>query len=74
MPVNKLAQFCYYCNKKHMTTTYYTLAFDFEGKHYEGRLSPEFKHGHSQPASWHTVLNDVFYGYLHKNEGVWEVY
>lgn len=56
-----------------MTATYYTVTFDFENQHYEGRLSPEYKKSSQDPSSWHVVLNDVFFGYMHKDGGQWEV-
>ncbi|MEO6314735.1 MAG: hypothetical protein ABIU63_13575 [Chitinophagaceae bacterium] len=56
-----------------MSATYYAVKFDFEGKHYDGRLTPTVKKGHEDPASWHVVLNDVFFGHLNKNGQHWEV-
>ncbi len=53
--------------------SYYSIAFDDEDIHYTGRLTPEFKKGHEQPSSWHVVLNEVFFGYLHKDGDQWEV-
>ncbi|MEO5684865.1 MAG: hypothetical protein ABIQ88_19640 [Chitinophagaceae bacterium] len=52
---------------------FYTVEFDHEGVHYIGRLTPEFKRGGNEPSSWHTVLNDVFFGYLHCHNSQWEV-
>ncbi len=56
-----------------METTWRNIEFDFEGTHYDGRLTPETKKGHEHPSSWHVVLNEVFFGYLHKNNGHWLV-
>jgi hypothetical protein len=52
---------------------FYTVEFDFEDTHYTGRLTPEFKKGHDNPSSWHTVLNDVFFGHLNKDNNHWEI-
>ena len=56
-----------------MTATWYSIAFDYEGIHYDGRLTPETKADHKNPSSWHIVLNEVFFGYLHKDSGHWHV-
>jgi len=42
-----------------------------EGIHYDGRISPERKHG--KIVSWHVVLNDVFFGYISQDDGIWKV-
>jgi hypothetical protein len=53
-----------------MTSTYYIIAFDFDGVHYDGRVTPEKKaHG----TTYHVVLNEVFFGYLHKDKNHWQV-
>ena len=52
---------------------FYTIEFFNEGLHYSGRITPEYKKGREEPSSWHVVLNDVFFGYLHKDGGHWEV-
>ena len=54
-------------------TVYYTTAFINDGVEYSGRITPEYKKGKEEPSSWHVVLNDVFFGYLHKDNGHWEV-
>jgi hypothetical protein len=43
-----------------------------KGVHYDGRITPEIKTGHP-PSSYHVVLNEVFFGYLHKNNNQWHV-
>lgn len=56
-----------------MTATYYNIAFDYDGVHYEGRVSPETKAQHASPSSYHVVLNEVFFGYVHKDNHHWLV-
>ncbi len=51
---------------------YYTTVFDCDGIHYSCRLTPKPGTG-ERSASWHIVLNDVFFGFMHKNGGHWEV-
>jgi len=51
---------------------FYTVAFEHDSVFYNGRLTPVFKKGHDLPSSWHVVLNEVFFGYLHKNGEHWE--
>ena len=52
---------------------YYTVDFDVDETHYNGRLTPQFKNKDDNPSSWHVVLNEVFFGYVHKDSGHWEV-
>ena len=56
-----------------MEQDYYTIAFDFDGIHYDGRVTPEIKPHHDTPSSWHVVLNEVFFGYLSKQGEHWNV-
>jgi hypothetical protein len=50
---------------------FYTVEFDLENVHYEARLTPEFRMSHEIPSSWHVVLNEVFFGHLHKDQDQW---
>lgn len=52
---------------------YFTVSFHLDGKDYNGRLTPEYKNGNDHASSWHVVLNDVFFGYLHKEGNHWKV-
>ena len=61
-----------YRNSMPDVSYFYTVRFDFEDIAYTGRLTPEFKKGHDNPSSWHIVLNEVFFGYLHKEGDQWE--
>lgn len=42
-----------------------------------GKIIPDDLHrnkkGKEEPSSWHVVLNDVFFGFVHKDAGHWEV-
>ena len=51
---------------------YYTVQFTEDGIGYSGRLTPEFKTGKNE-CCWHVVLNEVFFGYMHKDGNHWEV-
>jgi hypothetical protein len=62
-----------YRNREDAVSYFYTVEFDFEGVHYTGRLTPHFKDGQETPSSWHVVLNEVFFGWLHKTDNRWEV-
>ena len=52
---------------------FYEVEFDYNDIHYTGRLTPQFKNSGDEPSSWHVVLNEVFFGYLHKDNGHWEI-
>lgn len=54
-----------------MTEAYFTISFDHNGLHYEGRVSPEKKNGDSKTISWHVVLNEIFFGYLSLTKDHW---
>ncbi|MEP6746298.1 MAG: hypothetical protein ABJB86_01160 [Bacteroidota bacterium] len=56
-----------------MKESYYLIAFTYEGIHYEGRVTPDEKVHHSKTYSYHVVLNEVFFGYLSKNNDHWHV-
>lgn len=56
-----------------MTEEFYPVEFTHEGVHYKGRVSPEKKESDAHPASYHVVLNDVFFGYVHKHDDHWHV-
>jgi hypothetical protein len=56
-----------------MEQDYYTIQFDYDGIHYDGRVTPELKAHQQSPSSWHVVLNDVFFGYLSKQGAHWNV-
>lgn len=62
-----------YRNREETHSYFYTIAFEFENTHYNGRLTPAFKKGNDLPSSWHVVLNEVFFGVLHKNHDRWEI-
>ncbi len=51
---------------------FYTIVFNHNEIHYTGRITPEFKKSNDQPSSWHIVLNEVFFGHIHKNNDHWE--
>jgi hypothetical protein len=56
-----------------MTAAYFPIVFDYEGIHYAGRVTPEKKHEDAAASSYHVVLNEVFFGYLHYHDGHWHV-
>ena len=56
-----------------MTESFYLIAFTYEGVHYDGRVTPEPKTNHGKPSSYHVVLNEVFFGYVNKNNHRWHV-
>lgn len=56
-----------------MTETYFQIEFEHDGINYKGRVTPEKKHGDKVVSSYHVVLNEVFFGYLHKHDGQWHV-
>ena len=60
-------------NKMPDVNYFYTIEFDHQGIHYTGRLTPSFKKGRDEPASWHVVLNEVFFGHLYKDKEHWEI-
>lgn len=62
-----------YRNRNPSASYFYTVEFSFESIHYTGRLTPEFKKNSAVPSSWHIVLNEVFFGYLHKDNNHWEI-
>jgi hypothetical protein len=62
-----------YQSRESSASYFYTVEFDFDNIHYTGRLTPGFKKGNDNPSSWHVVLNEVFFGYLQKNQAHWEV-
>ena len=48
------------------------LAFQFEGKTYNGWAKPSAKTDDNEiPSSYHIVLNGVFFGNLSYNNGQW---
>jgi hypothetical protein len=51
---------------------FYSIDFDFDNVHYSGRFTPEFEQYNDLPSSWHVVLNELFFGYVHKNSNRWE--
>jgi len=55
-----------------MEKTSLPLEFDCEGIHYTGWATPsDHLHEDGQPASYHVVLNQVFFGNLSRNKGKW---
>jgi hypothetical protein len=57
-----------------MTEEFFKIAFDHNGLHYEGRVSPEHKDQNGIPKSYHVVLNDIFFGYVSMDDsGRWHV-
>ena len=56
-----------------MEQDYYTIQFDHDGIHYDGRVTPETTSHHESPGSWHVVLNEVFFGYVSKQGAHWNV-
>lgn len=50
------------------------LEFEYEYIHYKGWATPSDKrHPDGKPASYHVVLNGVFFGNLSLNEGKWNI-
>lgn len=54
-----------------MTELSFNIDFDYNGLHYTGRVSPEKKDKHGKYISWHVVLNEIFFGYLTRNNDKW---
>lgn len=50
----------------------FDIEFSAEGKLYKGWVNPSEKlHDDGKPASFHVVLNDVFFGNLSYSQGNW---
>jgi hypothetical protein len=56
-----------------MTEDFFSIHFKYNDVSYEGRVSPEHRDAEGEPASYHIVLNNVFFGYLTKNGKHWQV-
>ena len=55
-----------YTKNKRMTEDFFPISFTYHGVAYEGRISPEAN-------SYHVVLNNVFFGYMHRNGKHWQI-
>ena len=50
----------------------FDMRFDYNGLHYQGWANPSSKtHSDGMPASFHVVLNDIFFGNVSFNKGKW---
>jgi hypothetical protein len=49
----------------------FDIQFDYNGLHYKGWANPSPKKHDDIPASFHVVLNDIFFGNLSFNQGKW---
>ncbi len=56
-----------------MTEDFFPISFTYHGVAYEGRISPEQKKEDATVASYHVVLNNVFFGFLSKDGKHWLV-
>jgi hypothetical protein len=54
-----------------MNEGYFPIEFSHGETQYEGRVTPERKANHH--TSYHVVLNEVFFGYVHKHDEHWHV-
>jgi hypothetical protein len=54
-----------------MTEEFFTISFDHEGVHYDGRVSPLKKDRDGTPRSYHVVLNNVFFGHVNNDGRNW---
>lgn len=52
---------------------YFQIQFEHEGIKYTGRVTPEKKNSDKAVSSYHVVLNEVFFGYVHMHDGHWHV-
>jgi hypothetical protein len=51
----------------------FDFQFDYNGKHYKGWANPSKKLHDGLPASYHVVLNDIFFGHVSFTQGKWIV-
>ena len=52
----------------------FNIAFDFEGIHYEGWVTPSEKTGtDGKPKSFHVILNETMFGNLSFSDDTWTV-
>jgi hypothetical protein len=57
-----------------MNKTTFDIAFDYEGVHYTGWATPaDHVQADGQPASYHVVLNDTFFGNVSYHDDHWMV-
>lgn len=55
-----------------MEDNIFDIRFDYNGLHYQGWVNPSGKqNGEGNPASYHVVLNDIFFGNVSYNQGRW---
>lgn len=54
-----------------MTEEFFTISFEHEGVHYNGRISPGKKDKDGIIRSYHVVLNNVFFGYVNNDGKSW---
>jgi len=55
-----------------MEDNIFDMRFDYNGLHYQGWANPSQKtHADGMPASFHVVLNDIFFGDVSYNQGKW---
>jgi len=57
-----------------MPDTSFDIAFEFEGVHYKGWVTPAKGHNTAgKPRSYHVVLNETLFGNLAHHNGQWTV-
>jgi hypothetical protein len=49
----------------------FDFQFDYNGLHYRGWANPSPKKNDGIPASYHVVLNDIFFGNVSFTQGKW---
>ena len=56
-----------------MTEEFFTIHFNYNHVLYDGRVTPHHIDNNGEAASFHVVLNNVFFGYVHKQGKQWQV-
>jgi hypothetical protein len=57
-----------------MEDTSFDIAFDYEGIHYKGWVTPAEAHNAAgKPRSFHVVLNDTLFGNLAYHDDQWTI-
>ncbi len=56
-----------------MTEEFFTIHFNYNHVLYEGRVTPHHINNNGEAMSYHVVLNNVFFGYVHKQGKQWQV-
>ena len=56
-----------------MTEDFFTIHFNYNQVYYDGRVTPSHLDNNGDAASYHVILNNVFFGDLHKAGKQWHV-